>query len=111
MAIETVGMVKISPADVIFRSTAFTRKDNEYTLMPEGKMVDDSGDGQNLHRNLHFDFHEPSGELILTVSDETGKVLRKMPAEELLNWRDTVQSMVGEYPHSSELGLLLSRKA
>ena len=58
----------------------------------------------NIQKNLrmthdvdvHFKVHEPTGEVMVTVKDEsTGKIIREIPPAEVLNLAAKIDAMVG----------------
>jgi uncharacterized FlaG/YvyC family protein len=47
-------------------------------------------------RNLNFSVHQASGQIMVTVTDETtGEVVREIPSSELLNLAAKLDEMVG----------------
>jgi uncharacterized FlaG/YvyC family protein len=47
-------------------------------------------------KNLNFSVHQASGEIMVTVTDETsGEVIREIPSSELLNLAAKLDEMVG----------------
>ena len=47
-------------------------------------------------KNLNFSVHEASGQIMVTVTDETtGEVIREIPSSELLNLAAKLDEMVG----------------
>ena len=46
--------------------------------------------------DLHFSVHKPSGQMIVTVTDESsGKVVREFPSREILELAAKIDEMVG----------------
>ncbi len=46
--------------------------------------------------DLHFAVHKPSGQVMVTVTDEdTGKVIREIPSREMLNLASKLEEMMG----------------
>ncbi len=61
-------------------------------------LVDDVQKNLNMIHNvdLHFSVHEASGEIMVTVMEEsTGEVIREVPPSEILNLAAKLDEMVG----------------
>jgi flagellar protein FlaG len=61
-------------------------------------LVDDVQKNLNMIHNvdLHFSVHEASGEIMVTVIEEsTGEVIREIPSSEILNLAAKLDEMVG----------------